>query len=361
MAAAGVALELDLVAHAVFGLVEVFRELRKFRRFFRRLVDLACTRLPDLIILVDSAGLNRRLAAAIRRRVAGRGGPFLNWRPRIVYYISPQVWASREKRAYQLARDVDLLLSIFPFERDWYARRVPELRVEFVGHPAAERCGGWGRESRTGPPSRVLLLPGSRVQEVRRHLPVMVEAVRMLGREHPISACMTLPDARLLALARTLVPVRQAEDWPEATTAPAHDQSITITACVGQLPEWLSGADLALAKSGSVTLECAWFRVPAVVIYRVAWPTWVVARRLVRVAHVAMPNILAGKRVYPELLQSAATAEAIAREAFDLLHNQERRRQIAADLDRVIESLGGSGAYRRAAEAIVRLIEERTQ
>jgi len=149
MAAAGVELHLDLVAHAVFGLVEVMRELRKFRRFFRRLVDLACTRQPDLIILVDSAGLNRRLAAAIRRRVAKQHGPFLNWKPRIVYYISPQVWASRETRAFQLARDVDLLLSIFPFEREWYARRVPELRVEFVGHPAAERYGSWRRESRT--------------------------------------------------------------------------------------------------------------------------------------------------------------------------------------------------------------------
>jgi len=179
--------------------------------------------------------------------------------------------------------------------------------------------------------------------------------LNLLNRDHAVSAAMALPDARLLALAKSMFPLREAEGWPESPLRSGHDQP--ITACVGHLPQFLSGADLALAKSGSITLECAWFRLPAVVIYRVAWPTWVVARHLVRVPHVAMPNILAGKRVYPELLQSAATPEAIAREASDLLHSEERRLGMVADLERVIESLGGSGAYRRAAEAILRLLE----
>jgi lipid-A-disaccharide synthase len=357
MAAAGVEVQVELASHAVFGLTEVVRELRKFRRFLRRLIELACRRQPDLIVLVDSAGFNRRFAAAIRRRVAARRGPFFNWSPKIVYYISPQVWASREGRAYQLARDVDLLLSIFPFEQEWYARRVPQLRVEFVGHPAGDRYAGWQRESPTGEGVRILLLPGSRVQEVRRHLPVMAEAIRLLSREVPVRACMTFPNDRLLSLAASLCPVRRGEGWPVAQAKPGDGRP--LVGCAGRLPELLSGADLALAKSGSVTLECAWFRVPAVVIYRVAWPTWIIARWLVRVPHVAMPNLLAGKRVYPELLQSAATPEAIAREALDLLRNERRRREMEVDLDRVLRSLGESGAYHRAADAIIRLLTER--
>ena len=144
MAEAGVQLEVDMTTHAVFGLTKALRKINHFRRLGERLVRLACHRLPDVIVLVDFGGFNLRFAAAIRRRIRRQGGVFGNWQPKIVYFISPQVWASREGRAQQLAWNVDLLLSIFPFEKAWYARRAPLLRVEFVGHPLVDRFSRGG-------------------------------------------------------------------------------------------------------------------------------------------------------------------------------------------------------------------------
>jgi lipid-A-disaccharide synthase len=141
MAAAGVELVADTTVHAVVGLSEVVRELGTYWRLFRQLLALAVARQPDLILLVDSSGFNLRLAASLRRRVRSQRGTFGNWSPKIVYYVSPQVWASRPGRVLGMARDLDLVLSIFPFEQAWYAERVPGLRVEFVGHPLVERHG----------------------------------------------------------------------------------------------------------------------------------------------------------------------------------------------------------------------------
>src|ERR1035437_1078031 len=135
MAAAGVELAFDMTAHSVIGLSEALKNYLKFRRLFRQLFRLALDRQPDAIICVDFSGFNRRFAHAIRQYTRARADWFHNWDPRIIRYISPQVWASREGRAFQMARDYDAVLSIFPFEKDWYAKRVPQLRVEFVGHP----------------------------------------------------------------------------------------------------------------------------------------------------------------------------------------------------------------------------------
>src|SRR5439155_1019452 len=116
-------------------LFDALKKYREFKRIFYQLFQLAVERKPDLIICVDFSGFNHRFANAVKKYVRARAGTFLNWNPKIVQYVSPQVWASRPGRAYQLARDVDSLLSILPFERDWYAARVPQLRVEFVGQP----------------------------------------------------------------------------------------------------------------------------------------------------------------------------------------------------------------------------------
>src|SRR6266566_9817816 len=141
MAEAGVELEVNLTQHTVIGLTDALKNYWQFKRIFDQLVHLATEREPDVIICVDFSGFNRRFAGAIRKHVRARRGTFLNWDPKIVQYVSPQVWASRPSRAHQLERDVDLLLSIFPFEREWYATRAPGLRVEFVGHPIVDRYG----------------------------------------------------------------------------------------------------------------------------------------------------------------------------------------------------------------------------
>jgi lipid-A-disaccharide synthase len=337
MAAAGVDLEIDLTRHAVFGLSDALRNYLQFRRLFNQLLRLAFERRPDLILLVDYGGFNRRFARAIRNYQRRRKGPFNNWNPKIIYYVSPQVWASRSGRAKQLEKDLDLLLSIVPFEKQWYAKHAPKLRVEFVGHPIVDRYDRSGGKPKQGEAARplLLLLPGSRRRELQIHLPLMLEALRRLQSTRSIRAASVLPHKQLLDLARSL----------------AGDMNIEWHC--GNLPDLLSEADLAIASSGTVTLECAYFRLPTVVIYKTSWLTYAIGRRIIQVEHIAMPNLLAGEKVYPELIQNACTPEAIASEAQNWLDHPARLETMNKKLDRVIASLGPRGASRRAA-AILR-------
>jgi lipid-A-disaccharide synthase len=368
MAEAGVELVLDLTQHAVVGLFEVLKKLGKFRSLLRQLRDLAFERQPDVIILVDFSGFNRRFAHAVRRRLRAQRGRFNNWQPRLVQFVSPQVWASRESRVRSMAQDLDLLLSIFPFEKDWYALRAPNLRVEFVGHPMLDRyttaedrtrktergteltgLAGEGSVQETPSsafhspalPPLVLLLPGSRPGELSRHLPAMIGAARRLRLTRPLEFRMVLPNSSLAEQARHL-----AAALPE------------IDIQVGDLAENLRRADLAIASTGTVTMECAYFGVPTVALYRTSWGTYQIGKRLVRVAFLAMPNLLAGESVFPELIQDAATEENIAREALALLNDTARREWIRKRLARIIATLGGPGAARRAAHAVAGLLND---
>jgi lipid-A-disaccharide synthase len=343
MKSAGVEVAVDLVQHSVTGVFEVLRNLASFRRWFAHLRQMAIDRQPDVIVGVDYGGFNLRFGHSIRHFVRGHSNLFQTWKPKIVQYVSPQVWASREGRAYRLARDYDLLLSIFPFEKDWYARRVPRLPVQFVGHPMIERLHPFVATDQRRTGSRddriVLLLPGSRKDEVRRHLPVMLNAVGRLRAAMPgLRSMLVTPNETLAAQAR-----------PLATT---HD----VTVQVGDLPTALAQADVAIVSTGTVTMECAFLGVPAVTLYKTSWGNYAIARLLVKVDSLTMPNLLARKQVFPEFLQGAATAANIAQAAADLLQNDKRRQEIRTSLEEVISSLGGPGASRRAAEAIARLL-----
>ncbi|MBM3832614.1 MAG: lipid-A-disaccharide synthase [Verrucomicrobia bacterium] len=363
MAAAGVNLSFDLTQHAVFGLSDALRQYFKFRKLFNQLFQLALDREPDVIILVDYSGFNRRFAKAVKHYVRRRCDWFHDWNPKVVYYVSPQVWASREARACQLARDVDLLLSIFPFEKEWYSARTPQLRVEFVGHPLIDRfssvetpptvnpADALGRtDSKSGDhalpithhassPPLILLLPGSRKREIETHLPIMAEALKRIGRHRPARSRLVLPTAELVEAAlRSIKPIAGLEIR------------------VDRLGESLAESALALAASGTITLECAYFRVPTVVVYKTSWLTYEIARQIIRVKHIAMPNILAGEEVYRELIQNEATPERVANEALDLLNNIPRRETMQRNLARIIQSLGRPGASARAADAILALV-----
>ncbi len=337
MSAAGVRLEVDMTAHAIIGLAEALKKLLEFRRLFHRLLRLAREHTPDTLVCVDFSGFNRRFAHAVRQRA--RRGVFLNWRPRIVQFVSPQVWASRPGRARLMARDFDLLLSIFPFEREWYARRAPELRVEYVGHPLVDRHQGapipvLGDSS----VPRVVLLPGSRAGELRRHLPVVLGAAEFLRREKPATRfTMVLPDDDLAAQAR-------AAGLPEF-----------VTVRVGGLPEALCAADLAIASTGTVTMECAWFRVPTVALYKTSWSTYQIGKRIITVKHLAMPNLLLNSEVFPEFVQHEAEPERVGRAALAILNDPPRQAAIRASLNGLAHSLGPPGAVQRAARAILSL------
>lgn len=339
MAAAGVELAFDLTQYSVIGFSDVLKNVLKFRRLFNQLLKLAIERKPDAIIGVDYGGFNLRFGHAIKQHVRKNSGMFQNWNPKIIQFVSPQVWASRPGRANLLAADYDLLLSIFPFEKEWYAKRVPKLRVEFVGHPICDRFRVQSSEFRVqNSAPLVLLLPGSRVDELRRHLPVMLGALKLIQAKQP--------ECR----AKIVLPTDALAQQVKSLGAPA---SVQIQ--VRGLPEALAQADVAIAKSGTVTLECAFFGVPAVVLYKTSWPTYLTAKTMVNVKHVAMPNLLAGEEIFPEFIQHAATAENVANAALTLLLDNERRKKVKSKLAKVISSLGGPGASQRAAQAIVEL------
>lgn len=337
MAAAGVTLRHDLTRHSVIGL-EILWKYRELKAVFDDLVALALAERPEIIVGVDYGGFNLRLARKLRQRLAQERGRFHNWRPKIVQYVSPQVWASRPGRAQTLAANHDLLLSILPFETAWYARHTPGLRVEFVGHPIVDRHQGMRPEPETAAPGRptLLLLPGSRVGELQRHLPVMLPAAQQVARETGCAVRMVLPRETLREVAA-----------PWLATMPE------LVVQTGDLPSALTGATVALASTGTVTLECAWFGVPTVALYRTSALTYAIGRRIVTVTFLAMPNLLAGEAVMPEFVQDAASADALAGAVRALLQNPARRAAQQAKLREIVATLGSPGAARRAATAIL--------
>ncbi len=355
MKIAGVHLAFDLTQYSVIGISDVLKNLSEYRRLFNQLLELALKHKPDAVIGVDYGGFNLRFGHAVKKLARKSRGA---WNPKIIQFVSPQVWASRPGRAKRLAKDYDLLLSIFPFEKDWYAQRVPKLRVEFVGHPMigrftiddlqflhhepeSSRSQGNEAQVKTEPeashavPRRILLLPGSRTSELQRHLPVMLGALKHIQSKLPdLQAKMVLPNAALVQQAKSL-------NVPEA-----------VKIQTGNLPQALVRADAAIASTGTVTMECAFFGVPTVTLYKTSWLTYQIARRIVTVKSLTMPNLLAGGEVFPEFVQNAATPGNIAAAALELLQNEPRRAQIKNRLAEVVSTLGAPGASARAASAI---------
>src|SRR5215469_7445785 len=234
MAAAGVELAFDMRDHAIVGIPTPGKRLA-LRYVLNELRFLAAERKPDAVIGVDYGAFNLRFGHAIKQYVRSYSGA--TWNPKLVQFVSPQVWASRPGRAKLLEADYDLLLSIFPFEKDWYAERAPKLRVEFVGHPMVERYakaeGGRQKAEGSAAAPTLLLLPGSRTSELKRHLPVMLDALEMIQRKLPESrAKMILPSPALKELADKM------------SALPPN-----IETQVGDLPQMLAQADVAIAST----------------------------------------------------------------------------------------------------------------
>ena len=339
MAEAGVELAFDLTQHAATGIPSLGRFVQG-RKQLNQLFALAIDRKPDAVIGVDYGFFNLRFGHALKEFV--RNNPFSKWNPKIVQFVSPQVWASRPGRAKLLEADYDLLLSIFPFEKNWYAKRAPNLRVEFVGHPMVDRPkaeGGRQKAEVSAVSPMILLLPGSRKSELKHHLPVMLDALQLIQAKLPQSrARMVLPDPILKALADKL------------STPPPK-----IETQIGDLPQALVQADVVISKTGTVTMECAFFGVPTVTLYQKPLLGLAIGLGIITVNSLTMPNLLAGEEVYPEFLQKDATPENIAGAALELLHDEPRRHEIKLQLAKIISSLGGPGACERAATAILGL------
>ncbi len=341
MAAAGVELAFDLTQHSVIGLWEVIKKYGKFRKLFNQLLALAIERRPDVIIGVDFGGFNLRFARAIRQHLRNNKP---DWRPKLVQLVSPQVWASRPGRAKIIADNHDLVLSILPFEKKWYAEHVPGLRVEFVGHPIIDRhkqtVGREAKERVDASALNVLILPGSRQSELRRHLPVVIGAGERIKSALPEARFrMVLPEENLRAQAMKTV---QMPEWIEVQ--------------FGNLAEALEDATVAIASTGTVTMECALFGVPTVALYKTSWSTYQIGRRLVTVPFLAMPNILAGAMIFPEFIQNEATSDNVSEAALQLLNHPEHRSTVRSKLAGIISNLGPPGAVDRAAAKVLELL-----
>jgi lipid-A-disaccharide synthase len=334
MAEAGVELTVDMMKHAMVGIPTIGKYFG-LKRLSNDLLALAIERKVDAFIGVDYGGFNLRFGHLVKEHV--RNSPAADWNPKLVQFVSPQVWASRPGRSKQLAADYDLLLSIFPFEKDWYAKRVPKLRVEFVGHPIVDRMRGKADGKQKAEGKLLLVLPGSRKSELYRHLPVMLRALEYIKGQLPsVRAKMVLPNEQMKGLA-----------------AQADRAGVEIQ--VGGLPEALAQADFAITKTGTVTMECAFFGVPAVVIYKKSLLGLAIDLGIITVKSLTMPNLMAGEEVYPEFLADAATPENVAIAALRLLRDEPRQQQIKSQLTKIVASLGEPGASKRAAAAVLSL------
>ena len=353
MSAAGMELAFDLTQNAVTGITDILKNVFKFRRLFNQLLALAIERKPDVIIGVDYGGFNLRFGHAVKEHVRNHPGA---WNPKIVQFVSPQVWGSRPWRANKLAADYDLLLSIFPFEKDWYAKRVPQLRVVFVGHPMVNRFamedGSRKMEVGVKNPPIVLLLPGSRRGELQKHLPPMLGALKLIQEKLPAAkAKMVLPDE---SLAKTVsLELKFAKKIESLFGLQEIFPNLEIQ--IGDLPKALAEADVAIASTGTVTMECAFFGLPTVTLYILSWLNYQIGIRILTSKWLTMPNILADEVVYPEFLQYEATPENLSRAALELLQDGARRTKIKSQLTGIVSSLGEPGAANRAATTVLSL------
>ena len=346
-----------LVHHAremgIVGFFNVIRHLRMFRRIYAETVAEIAKQRPDAVLLVDYPGFNLRMA----RRCKELG-------LRVVYYISPQLWAWRRGRVKQVAKYVDRMIVIFPFEETFY--REHGIEATYVGHPLIEEIGhivrpGVGsREPGAGAASiaetnaassstsdarhpapattRIALLPGSRKAEVRSLLPAMLDAVEILGRERAVDAYVVQAPTISRGLLDEFVSGRNVR-------IVAHDNGEAVAA-----------ADVALSSSGTATLECAVLGTPVIVMYRLSQANYWLGKMVVTIPHFALINIVAGKQIVPELIQGDVNGQRIAAETRRLLDPANYAR-VVEELAAVRSKLGDAGAARRAAEAIMRVVE----
>ncbi len=328
MAEAGVELIADIRRLNVMGIVELLPRMREIIGIFGQAKDEIAAMRPDALIVIDFPEFNLRLADAVHKTGV-----------RTVYHIPPKLWAWREGRIGKLRRVTDQVTVIFPFEEQFYAGH--GVKAEYVGNPLIEDIRKRARPNPSGRPV-VGLVPGSRRREIETLLPPMLDAVRALR--------LNVPDVRFVLPVAPSVDRRMLLEAVKLGVE-LHDRPLT---------EVVAGCDFAWVASGTAALETALVEVPMVVAYKVNPISLAVARRLVKLSHFSLPNILAGREVVPELLQNDVNGERLAAEALRILRDDEARRAVHADLRGVRRSLGKPGAARRAAEAIYRELEKQS-
>ncbi len=334
MREAGVELLYDVEELAVVGFTELLGKALFFRRVMRAVRRQVRARQPALMVLVDYPGFNLRLASWAKR--AGFA---------VFYYIAPQVWAWGKGRLRKMAASLDRLAVILPFEQDFF--RAAGIDARYVGHPLVDQARtpldmrALRERAGIGPENVVLgILPGSRTHEVRRLLPVMGACWDILSEQNPsLRPVVALPPS----LGEDLV-----ERWWPASRAPVRVSGMTR--------EVLAASRLALVASGTATLEAAYAGTPMVVLYKVSTLSAMLVRQMIRIPDIALVNVVAGRRVVPELLQGSAEPATVARAAAPLLEDCSERRAMLGELGRVRERLGPPGASAKAASLVAEML-----
>ncbi len=314
---------------AVLGLWEVLKKYGYFRSKMEETVGRILNDAPEGVLLIDYPGFNLRLAGRLRK--AGYTG-------KLIYYISPQVWAWKKGRIKVMARLLDLMICIFPFEKPLYENS--GLRTVYSGHPLVDSLAPLRAECIEREPDLIALLPGSREREVEALFPAMAEAAVRLKQRHPE-----------LRFAAAAVNERLAERMRViANEIRLHPSCLEIG--VGNVHDLMRRAAVGVVASGTATLEAAFFGLPYCLVYRVAWLTYVVGKAVVRVRHLGIVNVIADREVVRELLQGDASGERISEELARLWEDADARAELRAELREVVDSLGGGGAHQNAANAV---------
>lgn len=294
-------------------------------------------RKPDCLVVVDYPGFNMRLAKLAKEK----GIP-------VVSYISPSAWAWHKSRAKNVAQTVNKVAAIFPFEYEVYKEAGAD--TEFVGHPLVDivkphlsKEAAWAKAGKQAGRDLILLMPGSRLMEIQKMLPTLLQAAKLILKERP-ETDFTMPRAKTIPL-----------EMLEGIVA---DAGVPVKIIEGDNYDVMFSADLALSTSGTVTLEAALCGLGSVIVYRTSPITAFIARRLINIPDIGLPNIVAGRHILPELLQEDFTPERLRDEALKLLE-PERNAQMKRDLDYVKERLGEPGAVHRVAELVLRIAEEK--
>jgi lipid-A-disaccharide synthase len=322
---------------SVVGITEVLLKLKPIFKALHLLKKSLPLEKPDLILLIDFPDFNLRLA-----KIAHRNGiP-------VLYYISPQVWAWRPNRVKWIARWVKKMVVLFPFEVPLY--KAAGVDVEWVGHPlldlvkpiltkeeASQRFGLDPRRRTIG------LLPGSRMHEVERFLPPLLASTQLLQKE--------IPNLQFI------IPL--APDIPEATLSPWIKESpVPVRVVQGWTYDVMNLSELLITASGTATLEGALLRKPMVIIYKVSWPSYWIGRAMIRIDHIGLVNLVAGKEIAPELIQKDVNPKRIAQEAIRILQDPTLQKQMTERMEEVRQNLGEPGAAKRAARIITSMIHE---
>ncbi len=335
MEEAGCRIKMDSKAIAVMGVFEVTRHFKAIRQAWSLALDLLAKEKPDCVILIDYPGFNLRFAEKVKA-----------FGIKVLYYVSPQIWAWKKGRIHKIKRLVDHMAVILPFEEKIYQKAgVP---VTFVGSPLLEQVRRHekmaAREELNLSQNAIIvgLLPGSRLSEIERLLPELIDAAEILKRRYPhIQFVLPLADT-----------IKESDIWPYLDDA---DVPLVLIRRKSHLT--MAASDVLIGSSGTATLEAAVVGTPMVVIYKMNPLTFAIAKRVVKIPFISLPNILAKKRIYPELIQDQAKSTRIAEEAERFIDEESYAERVRADLSNVAKLLGKKGAGKRVAELALSLCE----